>query len=239
VKIGFSKILPAFSGSATTSQAKTQPMKKSLILGAMILLGSAASQLQAGTPAPKAPIAPAPVPPAAPIFTYDFLDVQYIYTDFDSPWIDDGHGVGANLSKSLGGPLYATGSFAWSDTIVDYEPVDFYGASAGLGVFCPIMDRLHVNMEGGALWSREDSDYYTNDDWGYFVGPGARFSVCQGFEVFANVYYTDFGSGEGNTDGFDVNVGAIFDIHQYFGIKVGALFGEDENSLFVGGRIYY
>jgi hypothetical protein len=213
-------------------------MKKPLILGAMILLGSAVSQLQAGTPAPKAPVAPAPVPPPAPMFTYDFLDVQYIYTDFDSPWIDDGHGVGANLSKSLGGPLYATGSFGWTDTNVDYEPVDLYGASAGLGIFCPIMDRLHVNLEGGALWSRDNYDYYSSDDWGYFVGPGARFAVCQGFEIFANVYYTDFG-GQGDTDGLDVNVGAIFDVHQYFGLKVGGLIGEDESSLFIGGRIYY
>jgi len=36
-----------------------------------------------------------------------------------------------------------------------------------------------------------------------------------------------------------VNVGAIFDVHPFFGVKVGGLIGEDENSLFVGGRLYY
>lgn len=216
-----------------------QTMKKSLLLGAMILLGSAVSQVHAGPAKGPVAAAPAPAPAAVPMFTYDFLDVQYIYTNFDSPWFDDAHGAGANLSKGLGGPLYLTGSFAWSDTEADYEPVDLYGASGGLGVYCPVVDRLHVNLEGGALWSKEDYDYYSEDDWGYFVGPGVRFAICQGFELFANVYYTDFGGEGDDTDGIDVNVGAVYDISQYFGIKVGGLFGEDENSAFVGGRIYY
>jgi len=214
-------------------------MKKTLLLGAMILLGSAASQVHAGPV--KGPVAPAPAPAPAdyPLFTYDFLDIQYIYTDFDSPWINDAHGAGANISKSVGGPLYLTGSFAWSDTEVDYEPVDLYGASGGLGVYCPIVERLHVNFEGGALWSKESYDYHSEDDWGYFVGPGVRFAVCRGFELFANVYYTDFGGQYEDTDSIDVNVGAVFDVSQYFGIKVGGLIGEDQNSAFVGGRIYY
>lgn len=212
-------------------------MKKSLLLGAMILLGSAVSQVQAG-PA-KGPVAAAPAPAAAaPMFTYDYLDIQYIYTKFDSHLIDNGHGAGANLSKSLGGPLYLTGSFAWSDTEIDHEPVDLYGASGGLGVYYPIMDRLHVNFEGGALWAKDSFKGYSEDDWGYFVGPGVRFAICQGFELFANVYYSDFG-GSRNTDSFDLNVGAIFDVSRYFGIKVGGIFGEDQNSAFVGGRIYY
>jgi len=148
-------------------------MKKFLILGTMVLLGGSVSQLFAGTPAPapKAPIAAAPALAVAPMFTYDFFDVQYIYTDFDSPSIGDGHGVGANLSKSVGGPMYLTGSFAWTDTDVDHEPVDLYGASGGVGVFCPVMDRLHVNLEGGALWSRDDFGYDSNDDWAISSDP--------------------------------------------------------------------
>ncbi len=170
-----------------------------------------------------------------PWLTYDFADTHYIYRNFDYPGWDEGHGAGANVSKALWGPMYATGSFEWVHANTDGSDADLFGGSAGLGCYFPVTERFHLNVEAAGIWSRTEADFGDDDEFGFSVGPGFRYAVCRSCEVFANVYYYHFDSGEG----WDVNVGITCKLTERVALKVGGLLGEDEQSVLVGTRIYF
>lgn len=211
-------------------------MNQTHILNRVALLGSlallTASPVVAGSGGKVVATTPAPVEEC---FTYDFLDVQYIYTSFDH--LDDGHGVGANLSKSLGGNVYLTASGSWTSTGTDAGDADLYGASAGLGYFFPISSRFHLTVEGGGLYGGSDGFGEGDDDsWGFFAGPGFRYCFNPGLELFANAYYVRF---EDGFDQWEFNAGLIADITENVAFKVAGLLNENDQSVLVGLRFYY
>ncbi len=167
--------------------------------------------------------------------SYEFLDLQYIHTSFDS--LDDGHGAGVNLSKGLAGNVYFTGSADWSSSSIDHADVDLYGATAGLGYAIPVSRRFHLNIEAGGIYGQFDGPYGYNDEkWGGYVGPGFRYCLSPGMEVFANVYYVLC---EGGEDLFETNVGVVANITETVAFKVAGLLGEDDQSVMAGLRFYY
>lgn len=162
--------------------------------------------------------------------SYDFADIQYIYTSFGE--LEDGHGVGLNISKEIGGNVYLTASGSWTDS----GGADLYGASAGAGYYIPVTDRLHLNIEAGGLYSNDKDLCHGGEEWGYFAGPGFRYCLSQGMEIFANAYYTRFESG---FDGWDFNVGLVADITDTIAFKLGGLLNEDDQAVLAGLRFYY
>ncbi|MCB1229081.1 MAG: DUF481 domain-containing protein [Verrucomicrobiae bacterium] len=167
--------------------------------------------------------------------SYDFVDLQYVYTSFDS--LDDGHGAAMNLSKSLGGNVYFTASGDWSSSSLDRADVDLYGATAGLGYAIPVSKRFHFNLEAGGIYSYLDGPRgYDDEEWGGYVGPGFRCCLTHGVELFANVYYVIF---EGGEDLFETNVGVVANITDTIGVKVAGLLNEDDQSVMAGFRFYY
>ncbi|MBL9150983.1 MAG: hypothetical protein JNK37_00775 [Verrucomicrobiales bacterium] len=176
-----------------------------------------------------------PAAPSESCLTYDFFDVQYIYTAFDH--LDDGHGAGANLSKSLFGNVYLTASGSWTSTGTDWSgDADLYGASAGLGYYIPLSDRFHLNVEAGGLYGGSDGLGDDDESWGFFAGPGFRYCLNPGLELFSNVYYNRF---EDGFDQWNVNVGLIADITDTVAFKLAGLLNEDDQSVLVGLRFYY
>jgi len=210
-----------------------RPLRKAATLG----LALAATGLLFSASAVSALAGPS-APPAPPIedefLLYDYFDLQYIYTNFDN--LDNGHGAGLNLSKGLFGNVYFTGSTDWTSTSYSGSNIDFYGATGGLGYAIPISSRFHLNVEGGAAYSDFSGSPYSGSGWGYFVGPGFRYSISQGMEFFANVYYTSYGSGN---DLFEAKVGLIANITETLAFKLGGLLNEDDQSVLVGIRVYY
>ncbi|MCP5539946.1 MAG: DUF481 domain-containing protein [Akkermansiaceae bacterium] len=167
--------------------------------------------------------------------TYDFFDVQYLYSDYDG--LDTGHGVGLNLSKSLIGQLYLTATAEWSDTGIWGVDADSWGLTAGLGYYMPVNDRLHLNLEAGGLYSNFDSDEYSDDKWGGYVGPGFRYCVTDNVELFGNAYWVLCEGGE-NT--WDFNAGVIYDLTDTVGLKFSGVVDEHgDYSLLAGVRLYY
>ena len=198
---------------------------------------AAAAIVAAGlaTPAFAGPVAPAPAPPIEEeCLSYDYFDLQYIYTSFDH--LDNGHGVGANLSMGLFGNVYGTLSGSWSDSSIGNSSVDVWGLTGGLGYAFPISQRFHLNIEAGAIYGSIDGAGVDNDDWGFYVGPGLRYCLSPGTEFYANVYYVHF---DGGYDTFNTDLGFIAAITENIGLKVGGLLGEDEQSVYAGFRVYY
>ena len=184
---------------------------------------------------PGGKVVTATQPACEECLSYDFFDLQYIYTSFDH--LEDGNGVGANLSKDLGGNVYLTLSGAWTGTGLDGEDGDIYGGSAGLGYYIPVATRLHLNIEGGALYGGSDGLGEDDEDaWGWYVGPGFRYCLSPGMEVFANAYYTRF---EDGFDQWEANVGIIADITDTVAFKLAGLLNDDDQSILVGIRLYY
>lgn len=213
----------------------TKEMKRArplTALSAAMLLAVAVTPTFAGSGA-KEIVTPAPVEEES--FSYDFIDLQYVYTSFDT--LDDGHGAAANLSKSLGNNLYFTASGSWSESSLDHADVELYGASAGLGYAIPVSKSFHLNLEAGGLYGYFDGAWgYDDESWGGYVGPGFRYAVTPGLELFANVYYLIFEDGE---DLFETNVGVVANITDTIAFKVAGLLNEDDQSVMAGFRFYY
>lgn len=187
------------------------------------------------TPAHAGPVSMAPAPPIEEeCLSYDFFDLQYIFTSFDH--LDDGHGVGANLSMGLFGNVYGTLSGSWSDSSLHGDSIDVYGITGGLGYVFPIAQRLHLTVEGGGVYGGTDGGGFNDDNWGFYVGPGLRYCLSPGTEFYANVYYVYF---DGGYDTFDADIGFIGAITENLGVKVGGLLSDEQQSVYVGFRVYY
>ena len=162
--------------------------------------------------------------------SYDFADIQYIYSSFGE--LEDGHGAGLNISKEIGGNVYLTASGSWTDS----GGADLYGASAGVGYYIPVTDRLHLNIEAGGLYSNDEDLCHGGEEFGYYAGPGLRYCLSPGMEVFANAYYTRY---EGGFDQWDFNAGLVASITDTVAFKLGGLLNEDDQAVLVGLRFYY
>lgn len=209
---------------------QTNTLSRVATLAALAILGATPAIAGSGGKV----ISATPAPPVE-CLTYDFFDVQYIYTAFDH--LDDGHGVGANLSKSLGGNVYATVSGAWTTTGTEDFDADLYGASAGLGYFIPLSERFHLNFEAGGLYGGSDGfGEHDDDSWGFFAGPGFRYCWGSGLELFSNAYYTREEDGH---DKWEFNAGFIADITETVAFKIAGLLNEDDQSVLAGLRFYY
>ncbi len=182
---------------------------------------------------PSTPVGSAP-PVEDQYLRYDYFALQYIYTNFDN--LDNGHGAGLNLSKGLFGNVYFTGSADWTSTSLSGSNIDLYGATGGLGYVIPVTQRFHLNVEGGAAYGDLTVSPYSGSNWGWFVGPGFRYSLSQGMEFFANIYYTSYGAGN---DLFETKLGIIANITDALAFKLGGLLNENDQSILVGIRVYY
>ncbi|HRX53435.1 MAG TPA: YfaZ family outer membrane protein [Verrucomicrobiales bacterium] len=209
-------------------------MKQHLLL---LLALSLTPLTLAGEPGGKEVMTSGKVPcveAASSCLTYDFLDLQYQYSDFDG--LDVGHGVALNLSKALFGHVYLTATTDWTRTGWEHTDIDAYSVTAGLGYYVPVTDRFHLNIEAGALFSDLESDYGSSSEWGGAVGPGFRYCLTEQLELFGNAYYTAY---EGGFDIWDFNAGIIYDVTKSVGLKFSGLFNEEGYTLLGGIRIYY
>lgn len=76
-------------------------IKTTILLNSLALLGASAVVAGDWSPAAIAPLPPLHLEESC--LSYDFIDLQYINTDFGSGYFSHGHGYGIGFSKSIGG----------------------------------------------------------------------------------------------------------------------------------------
>jgi hypothetical protein len=230
--------------------------KANILLNTALLLASGLAAAGDFTPAKGlAPLAPPLMEDSC--LSYNFIDLQYIHTDFGSGYFSDGQGYGGNFSKTITNNIFMTGSYSFSefdDLFCGCNDVaENHRYRLGAGFRKPIADCVDLTFEGGGEFL--DSAYQKNtnrnfDSWGYYVGPGIRARAGR-FEMFANAFYMhsegdnsqnhiwpQFRSGGYSQDpyGWRLMTGLIYHLTENFGLKVGAEVLDYDTNLLVGGR---
>lgn len=233
-------------------------MKKSVLLLVAVSLLAGGASIAGDWRSPAKNLIPLAPPPAMEnCLSYDFIDLEYQYTDFGSIHFDEGHGYGVGFSKSIGNLVYFTGSFAdggyeynWDGHRLD---VDTRKYRLGAGVRAPIAKCIDLTFEGGGEhYDAEYGGYYSDhdyDSWGYYFGPGIRARAGR-LEAFAKVFYfsregdyrneylSHHSAYHGRVDdyGWLFSPGFIFHVTDNFGVKIAAEIDEWDSTLIVGGR---
>ncbi|MAS94246.1 MAG: hypothetical protein CMO55_13700 [Verrucomicrobiales bacterium] len=236
-------------------------MKNSLLLlvASSLLVGGTATAGDWRSSAKNlAPLAPPPAVESC--LSYDYVDLEYQYTDFGSTYFDQGHGFGLGFSKSLGSMFYVNGSFSdgeyeynWDNHFLD---VDTKKYRLGAGVHAPIAKCIDITFEGGGEHlDAEYAAYYNDhdyDSWGYYFGPGIRARAGR-LEMFGKAYYygregdlrKEYLSHHTHYPGIDdeygwlFTAGLIYHVTDCFGIKFSAEFDDDDTLFTVGGRYHF
>ncbi|MEX2577468.1 MAG: hypothetical protein WD342_00300 [Verrucomicrobiales bacterium] len=235
--------------------------KTTLLLAASALLPS--GSLLAGDwswPSKNlAPLAP-PVVFEDACLSYDFIDLEYIHTDFGSRYFSEGHGFGAGFSKSITESIFLNGSFSFGEFDDKwcgcFDTADTHRYRLGAGVRRPIAECIDLTFEGGAEFldveygRKYGRDY---DSWGYYVGPGIRARSGR-LEMFANALYFHregdhsqhhishgFRNSGYSSDpyGWRISTGLIYHVTDRFGVKVAGEFEDYDSALLLGGRYHY
>ena len=235
-------------------------MKKQLIclaLASLLTSGIADAGDWFGSGKGLAPLAP---PAVHDCLSYDFVDLEYIHTDFGSGYFGDGDGYGIGFSKSIGDVLFLTGSFAsggydydWVNHIV---PVDTNRYRLGAGARVGLAECVDLVFEGGA--QHLDAEYgggysdHDYDSWGWYMGTGIRARTGR-LEWYAKVFYTanegDYSqeylshhtTNYGRVDdyGWVYTPGVIYHLTDNVGLKFGMEIDEDDTSYLAGLRFHF
>ena len=177
----------------------------------------------------------APGAPGATGFSYDFIDADWLFQEFDSD-LDNGNGFSVAGSKGVGQNFFVNASYAQLDSqaLSTGTDVDVDRAVIGGGAYFPIASGLDLTLQAGGVYS--DADIPEEfDEWGYLVGIGFRYQAMDNLEIFGGANWVE-ALDDGNVE---ATVGGILQLIPNFGIRVGGRFTDDTNQLFVGGRINY
>lgn len=204
-----------------------------------------------------APLAP---PAVHDCLSYDFIDLEYIHTDFGSQYFRDSDGYGIGFSKSIGKSFYLNGSFAGGSYVYDWVdhvlPVDTKRYRLGAGTRVRLAECVDLIFEGGAEHldaeygaGYEDHDY---DSWGWYMGTGIRARTGR-LEWYAKAYYLgregDYSqeylshhvTTHGRVDdyGWLFTPGVILHVTDNVGVKFGMEIDEYNTSFLAGVRFHY
>ncbi|MEM7698587.1 MAG: hypothetical protein AAF236_09315, partial [Verrucomicrobiota bacterium] len=200
-----------------------------------------------------------PEPTCPDCLSYDFLDLQYGFDDYETPFFDNGHRYGLGFSKSIGCNFFVTGAFDfggydydWDGHIVDVEQRRF---RLGAGARASLAKCVDLTFEAGAEHFDAEYEGYADhdyDSWAYYAGPGIRARAGK-FEFFANAFY--FGregdlsryylthhthhGGDPHYSGWRVTPGVIFHATDAIGLKISADLERYYRTVWLGARIHY
>jgi len=226
-----------------------------LALASSLIVGNAGAGDWTWNPPAKnlVPLAP---PVVGSCLSYDYIDLEYIGTDFGSPYYDGGDAWGLGFSKSLGRTFYVTGAFAEGEYDFDWVGhtvgVETRRYRFGLGAHREIARCVDLTFEGGTEYTNAKYPHYEDhnyDSWSYYFGPGIRARAGR-FEYFAKaLYYGTEGDysqeylshqsayhGQNNSYGWVITPGVILHVTENLGVKLAAEFGEYDTGYVAGIR---
>ncbi len=156
-------------------------MKNTLLA---LVIGLAASSVQAGTEiSAKNPLPPATPPaPACNTISYDFVELQYQHLFADG---EDSDGVGAHFSKSIVGSLFGFASYNKF-----FNDADFWSVDAGLGYHIPLTSCADLVVKGAVVYDEDNFDSAVSGS----TGIGVRLGLAQWLQldVFYHAFFYEF-----------------------------------------------
>ena len=191
-------------------------------------------------------------------FSYDFIDVAWQHSSYESdtmggmkpvgfPFVDNLKGVNVGFSKALGCNFYIAGAFYNTDGPYDevnrringFAPqrAEFYEYRLGLGYRMCITDRIDFNFEAGGIYEDCEFPNKSDDHWGWYVAPGLRVCLFEGIEGYGKAYYQ-------RIEGYSVwrfDTGILVPVSDCLSLKAGYSYEDrfSKDSLLVGVRFNY
>ncbi|NNE93072.1 MAG: outer membrane beta-barrel protein [Verrucomicrobiales bacterium] len=179
-----------------------------------------------------------PMPPTETGFSYDYVDFDWLFQEFDSD-LDNGNGWSAALTKSVGDTFFFNAGYAQLDTDIlsSDADVDISRISIGGGAHFALSAKIDAVLRAAALYTDADIDGLPEDmdEWGYLVGAGLRIQVLENLEIFTDANWVD----SLNDGQVEATAGGILQLTESIGLRVGGRFVDDSNQLFVGGRVNF
>ena len=224
-------------------------------LASLLIIGNAGAGDWTWNPPAKSKI-PIDPPILGSCLSYDYIDLEYISTDFGTPYYNNSDAWGIGFSKSLGSTFYVNGSFAEGDYDFDWVNhtvgVETRRYRIGVGAHREIARCVDLTFDGGAEYTNAKYPYYEDhnyDSWTYYFGPGLRARAGR-FEYFAKaLYFTSEGDysqeylshqsgyhGRINDYGWVFTPGVVLHVTEHLGVKFAAEFGQYDTDYVAGIR---
>lgn len=126
-------------------------------------------------------------------FSYDYIDLNYAYTDFDD--LDtDAEGGTVGFSWSPGDGLFIGGAYGRQETD-DYD-IDVDSGTLGVGAYFPLNDSINLDFTVAAAYQGLDTPVGDFDSYGASAGLHLRAWLAPRFELFTGVNYVNLFSGD-------------------------------------------
>ena len=169
------------------------------------------------------------------ILSYGFLEGQYQYVDPKESRLEGSHGIGLTLSAQLFQPLYLKAGFGWSKSNgggASSKEYDFTNASLGVGLYLPILSKLHFVGEVGGIYSKLDAtrESISFTEGAIYARPGLRFAPTEAIELQAGITISSADDFNSNV----IDISAYFRVISQLDLGVGVDLG-DEFTGFTGG----
>lgn len=166
--------------------------------------------------------------------SYDTLDIEYGYGDYDDGDLDyEAHALRVRASAQVAGNFFVAGSYEYGQIDVGNLPggsvgnFDTHVATVGAGAFLRLVDSdaMALDLTGEAFFIRADLEKNTETGWGASVGPRLRFA--DRFELQAGATYFDIGDDGVWTFGLAGQV----DVTELVAVRAGVTVDEDNDEV--------
>ena len=175
--------------------------------------------------------------------SYDHLDIEYGYGDYDDGDLDyEAHALRVRASAQVAGNFFVAGSYEYGQIDVGNLPggsvgnFDSHVATLGAGAFLRLVDSdaVALDLTGEAFFIRADLEKNTDTGWGASIGPRVRFA--DRFELQAAATYFDVGD-----DGvWTFGIAGQADVTEIVAVRAGVTVDEDNDEVTysIGARVH-
>lgn len=160
-----------------------------------------------------------------PAFSYNYLEAGWTHLNFDDFGNTDGYYVHASYSPVSN--LFLFGEWGQDFGNPDRDLVDL-----GVGVYIPLVKRVHWVTTVGAGWVDTRAEGTDEDGWAFNASTGLRIRTCPKSEI--ELMY-DFSAGDGDTD-HGASAAILYNLTPQLQLVARGHFSADENGFGVGVR---
>lgn len=176
----------------------------------------------------KAPAAPPPPPPADTTFSYNFIEAGWSHLDFDA--FDDTDGYYVHAQYSPINSVFVFGRWGQDFGSVDRDLIDL-----GIGVYVPVVSRVHWVTTAGAGYVQADAGGFDDEAWSFKASTGLRIRMCPKSELELAYNFA--------TDDIDeqhsASAAILYNLNSQVQLVARGFFSDDENGFGAGIRLNF